>query len=118
LSRALDGALQTDIAASSGMNPNASRRVRMKKAAMTGTMLATSVAIMFLATPIRAADNPSAGSSVKCVGGNSCKGQSACKSESHGCAGQNSCKGKGWVLMSSAKQCKDAGGKPETPTED
>ena len=89
----------------------------MKKVAMTGTMLATSVAIMFLATPVRAADNPSAspGSQVKCLGGNSCKGQSACKTEAHSCAGQNSCKGKGWVLMSSVKECKAAGGKPEKP---
>jgi uncharacterized membrane protein len=89
----------------------------MKKVAMTGTMLATSVALMFLATPVRAADNPSASgtSQVKCLGGNSCKGQSACKTEAHGCAGQNSCKGKGWVLMSSAKECKAAGGQPEKP---
>ncbi len=89
----------------------------MKKVAMTGTMLATSVAIMFLATPVRSADNPSTSTSsqVKCLGGNSCKGQSACKSEAHSCAGQNSCKGKGWVLMSSAKECTAAGGKPEKP---
>jgi uncharacterized membrane protein len=87
----------------------------MKKAAMTGTMLATSVALMFLATPVRAADTSSAsgGAQIKCMGGNSCKGQSACKTEAHGCAGQNSCKGKGWVLMSNAKQCTAAGGKPE-----
>jgi hypothetical protein len=87
----------------------------MKKVAMNGTMLATSVAIMFLAAPVRAADNPSASgaSQVKCLGGNSCKGQSACKTEASSCAGKNSCKGKGWVLMSSAKECQAAGGKPQ-----
>ena len=55
--------------------------------------------------------------SVKCVGGNSCKGQSSCKSASNGCMGQNSCKGKGWVTSTSAEVCTEEGGKPEkTPT--
>ncbi|MHB8380869.1 MAG: BufA2 family periplasmic bufferin-type metallophore [Candidatus Binataceae bacterium] len=85
----------------------------MKKSALRGAMLATAVALMFTGSAI-AAD--SAGSStaapaqVKCVGGNSCKGQSACKSASNGCQGQNSCKGKGYVLTSNAQQCAKQGG--------
>ncbi|PID66069.1 MAG: hypothetical protein CR975_04805 [Gammaproteobacteria bacterium] len=35
----------------------------------------------------------------KCIGVNSCKGQTACKSADNVCAGQNDCKGKGWVKM-------------------
>lgn len=40
----------------------------------------------------------------KCVGGNACKGQSACGSANNACAGQNSCKGKGWIKADS-KTC-------------
>ncbi|MFZ1886680.1 MAG: hypothetical protein WAU33_01510 [Candidatus Binataceae bacterium] len=86
----------------------------MKKSALGGAILATAVALMFTGSAM-AAD--SAGSSapaqVKCVGGNSCKGQSACKSASNSCAGQNSCKGKGYVMTSNAKQCAVQGGHAE-----
>ena len=86
----------------------------MKKATITGAVLATTVALLFANAPARAADDSSSGaqSQVKCLGGNSCKGQSSCKSEASSCAGQNACKGKGWVMMSSAKECTTAGGKP------
>ncbi len=40
----------------------------------------------------------------KCVGANSCKGQSACQTAESSCAGQNSCKGKGWI-KTDAKTC-------------
>ena len=39
---------------------------------------------------------------VKCMGANSCKGQSACKSGQHACKGMNSCKGQGFLEMSKA----------------
>jgi hypothetical protein len=87
----------------------------VKKATITGAVLATTVAILFTQGNLRADSSSSSGpaSQVKCVGGNSCKGQSACKTEASSCAGQNACKGKGWVMMSSDKECKTAGGKPE-----
>ena len=85
----------------------------MRKAKITGAMLATAVALVFAGSVVRAADSDSA-SQVKCVGGNSCKGQSACKSASSDCKGQNACKGKGYVMTPSAKECVAAGGKPET----
>jgi hypothetical protein len=44
---------------------------------------------------------------IKCEGGNSCKGKSACHGAKNACAGQNGCKGKGWVEMS-AEDCKKA----------
>ncbi len=82
---------------------------------LTGAALATVVAFMFVGNAF-AADSSSSGaasSQVKCVGGNACKGQSACKSASSSCKGQNACKGKGYVMSSSEKDCTAAGGKVE-----
>ncbi|HVA77909.1 MAG TPA: hypothetical protein VNF27_08435 [Candidatus Binataceae bacterium] len=87
----------------------------MKKSALGGAVLATAVALMFTGGAM-AADNAgssSAPAQVKCIGGNSCKGQSACKSASNSCMGQNSCKGKGYVMAASAKQCAKLGGHVE-----
>jgi len=82
---------------------------------ITGAALATAVALMFVGNAV-AADSSSAAASaaqVKCVGGNSCKGKSACQSASSSCKGQNACKGKGFVMASSEKDCKGMGGKVE-----
>ena len=89
----------------------------MTKAKLTGAMLATAVALIFAGNSVYAADStdPSAESSqVKCVGGNSCKGQSLCQSATSSCKGQNACKGKGYVMTPTAKECIAAGGKPDT----
>jgi uncharacterized membrane protein len=87
----------------------------MKARRLTGAALASAVAMMFLANPVLAADNnaSSTQAKVKCVGANSCKGQSACKTATSAGPGQNSCKGQGFVLTSSAKECKEKGGHPE-----
>jgi hypothetical protein len=79
-----------------------------------GAILASAVAAMFIATAAMAQDSSSsAGSaSVKCVGANACKGQSACKSADNSCKGQNACKGKGFVVMPSADACTKEGGHP------
>ncbi len=84
----------------------------MKKTTLAGAVLAAAVAFTFVGTAAMAADSDSA-PQVKCVGGNSCKGQSACKSAASDCKGQNSCKGKGFVMTSSIKECKTDGGKPQ-----
>jgi uncharacterized membrane protein len=85
----------------------------MRKATITGAVLAATVALLVANAPARADDSSSGvQSQVKCLGGNSCKGQSACKTEASSCAGQNACKGKGWVMSSSDKACTTAGGKP------
>jgi hypothetical protein len=47
------------------------------------------------------------GEMVHCDGVNSCKGQSACKTDHSACNGQNECAGKGWVEMS-AEECEAA----------
>jgi hypothetical protein len=86
-----------------------------RKNVVSGAILATAVALMFTAGSLMAAEQPASGqpAQVKCVGGNACKGQSACKSASSSCKGQNACKGKGYVMTSSAKECQDKGGHVE-----
>jgi hypothetical protein len=83
-------------------------------------ILATAVAVAFIANPVRAEDSSSNQSKqqqqalVACLGANSCKGQSACKSFNHDCQGMNSCKGKGFVLITE-DECKQKGGKAIDP---
>jgi len=57
----------------------------------------------------RAADKTGGG--VECAGVNACKGKGSCKGVENACKGKNECKGKGFVDMSSADECKKAGGK-------
>ena len=86
----------------------------MKTAKVAGAMLATAVALAFMSTPVLAADtsSPSATKAqIKCLGANSCKGQSECKSASNDCKGQNACKGKGYVTTDTAAQCTALGGR-------
>jgi hypothetical protein len=83
----------------------------MEKTKVAGALLAAAVGMIFTAQPLLAQD--SSATQVKCVGGNSCKGQSACQSASNSCKGQNSCKGKGWIMTSSAQDCTQKGGHVE-----
>jgi len=88
----------------------------MDRSTITGAVMAMAVGAMFMSTPLLAqgsSGNSTGAGSVKCIGGNSCKGQSACQTAKNGCMGQNSCKGKGWVMSTSVKACTDQGGKPE-----
>jgi hypothetical protein len=80
-----------------------------------GAVLATAVALAFMAQPValRAESGSTAKGKVRCLGGNSCAGQSACKTASSPGAGKNSCKGQGFVTTSTAKECKDLGGRPQ-----
>src|SRR5271155_5449278 len=77
-----------------------------------GAMLAAAVAVAFMANPVCAEDSSSSPKPAKiaCLGGNTCKGQSLCKSFDHDCQGMNSCKGKGFVMMTD-KECQRKGGK-------
>jgi hypothetical protein len=87
---------------------------RMNRKSLTGAVLAVAVGAMFLTTPIIAQESSgnSSQANVKCVGGNSCKGQSACKGGNHSCKGLNACKGQGFVTTASAQECTDKGGHP------
>jgi hypothetical protein len=82
---------------------------------LTGTVLATTVGLMFMARPLHAQNSMGSATQaqVKCVAGNDCKGKSSCKSAQNDCKGQNSCKGKGFVQTSSVKECTDKGGHVE-----
>ena len=87
----------------------------MDRKTLTGAVLAAAVGAMFLTSPLFAQGSSSGASqaAVKCVGGNSCKGQSACKGGNHSCKGQNSCKGQGFVNTASSQECTDKGGHPK-----
>jgi hypothetical protein len=83
---------------------------------VTGTVLATAAAALFLSGCATSESKPaSSGSSasaaqVKCVGVNACKGRSSCKTSASACKGQNACKAQGFVLMDSST-CGHVGGK-------
>ncbi len=76
----------------------------------TGVALAVTAATLFAIAPIAVHAGNDKG---KCMGVNSCKGHSACKTATSSCKGLNSCKGHGFLEMSKA-DCDTAGGKFET----
>jgi hypothetical protein len=88
----------------------------MKKSLSKGSLIATAVGMLFLSNTALAQSSPPAAAQqgkVKCLGANSCSGQSACKTATSPGKGKNSCAGKGFVFTASAKECTDKGGKPE-----
>jgi hypothetical protein len=76
----------------------------------TGFALATAAAAIFAMGAFTAPTSFAADMGVHCVGVNSCKGTSECKTAKNECKGMNSCKGQGWVSKSSAAECTSAGG--------
>ena len=76
----------------------------------TGIALATAAAAIFAMGAFTAAPSFAADMGVHCMGANSCKGTSECKTAKSDCKGLNSCKGQGWVSKSNAADCKAAGG--------
>lgn len=77
---------------------------------LTGLMLATAAAGLFVAAPAAMAAKHEG--MVHCTGVNACKGKGECKTASNACKAQNACKGKGMMQMS-AGDCKTKGGKVE-----
>ena len=71
-----------------------------------GMALAAAAAAMFAGAPVAVMAGDAPG---KCVGANSCKGQSACATASYACTGMNACKGQGFVEMTK-EECDKAGG--------
>ncbi len=66
-------------------------------------IIASAAAALFIAGGAgMASAEESDDAKIKCDGVNSCKGQSACKTDSSSCAGHNECKGKGFVMLSEA----------------
>lgn len=85
----------------------------MKTSTVAGAMIATAVALAFTASGLNAADAPSPSAQaqqIKCLGANSCKGQSACKTATNDCQGKNSCAGKGYITTADVKSCEAKGG--------
>ena len=72
----------------------------------TGVVIAMTAAAMLASAPLTVHAGSEKG---KCMGVNSCKGQSACKTATSSCKGLNSCKGKGFLEMSRS-ECDTAGG--------
>lgn len=77
---------------------------------ISGAALAVTAATLFSVAPMNAA--ASDGAQGKCMGGNSCKGQSFCHTPTSACGGMNSCKGQGWIKTTKA-ECDEKGGKFE-----
>ena len=71
--------------------------------------LAAAAAAMFALAPVSAGAQEA---TVKCVGGNTCKGHSDCKTATSDCKGLNACKGQGFVMITEAA-CNEAGGTVE-----
>ncbi len=79
---------------------------------LSGVALAATAATLLSIAPLAASASDHGKSESKCVGGNSCKGQSFCHTATTSCAGQNSCKGQGWIKATKA-ECDEKGGKIE-----
>lgn len=83
----------------------------MKLNSKSGATLAAAAATLFLAGAFASTSSTPANAAMgKCMAGNACKGQSACKGAANSCRGQNSCKTTGFS-MTSEKQCMAIGGK-------
>ena len=75
-----------------------------------GFAMAAAAAAMLATAPMAA----NAGSDeIHCVGVNSCKGTSDCKTATSACKGQNSCKGHGFLSITKA-ECDAKGGTVES----
>ena len=72
----------------------------------TGFGLAVAAAAMLATAPMAVQSGSTVG---QCMGVNSCRGHSDCKTAKSSCRGLNSCAGKGFLEMSKA-ECDVAGG--------
>ena len=81
----------------------------MKHIGKSGALLAAA-AFSFAVSGATIAPVQADEAKVHCVGVNSCKGQSECKTASSSCKGQNGCKGKGFVDVANEDECKTKGG--------
>ena len=83
----------------------------MKLNSKSGATLAVAAATLFLAGAVATStSSPANAAQGKCMAGNACKGQSACKGGANSCKGQNACKGTGFS-MASEKACGAMGAK-------
>lgn len=79
------------------------RKRRMKIEAKSGATLAAAAASLLLAGAVTApAAFAAEDGKGHCVGGNACKGQSACMTAKNACSGMNACKGQGFTETTKA----------------
>ncbi len=76
-----------------------------------GMLIASAAAALLLSGKVVARAADKAGGEVHCAGINACKGKGSCAGAENACKAKNDCKGKGYVDVSSAEECKKAGGK-------
>ncbi len=79
---------------------------------LSGVALAATAATLLSVAPLNASATGHDKAESKCVGGNSCKGQSFCHTATSACGGMNSCKGQGWI-KATKEECEAKGGKIE-----
>ncbi|MDJ0927729.1 MAG: hypothetical protein QNJ73_08770 [Gammaproteobacteria bacterium] len=81
-----------------------------------GAALAAAAAALFATTPLQLSAHEDAEEHAKlegkCIGGNACKGQGACRTANNQCAGENACKGQGFS-MATKSDCEEQGGEFE-----
>ena len=83
----------------------------MKLNSKSGATLAVAAATLFLAgSVVSTVSTPANAAAGKCMAGNACKGQSACKGAANSCKGLNACKGQGFSAASE-KECAAKGAK-------
>jgi hypothetical protein len=87
----------------------------MKNGALKGMAIASALAAL-VAPAAAFAGKDDAAKSVKCEGGNDCKGKGGCKAAAHDCKGKNDCKGQSFTEEKSAKDCTAKGGKAASAT--
>lgn len=82
----------------------------MLKNIKSGVAIASAATAIFSMGALVTTSAHAADGGVHCVGANSCKGTSDCKTANSDCKGMNSCKGQGWVSKATAAECTSAGG--------
>jgi uncharacterized membrane protein len=82
----------------------------MNHISKSGAALAAAAFTLAISGTMFAKTSVAAEGKIQCIGINSCKGHSECKTASTGCNGMNSCKGKGWISKTKA-ECKALKGK-------
>src|SRR2546421_13106632 len=87
----------------------------MKLNSKSGATLAAAAATLFLAgSVVSTVSTPANAAQGKCMAGNACKGQSACKGSANACKAQNACNGPGFSTMAKETGAA-AGAKYTTP---
>jgi hypothetical protein len=85
----------------------------MKISVKSGSAIAAAAAALLMTGAVSAPSFAADEAKGHCVGGNACKGKSACKTATNACGGQNACKGKGMAEMTEAECAKIEGAKFE-----